>query len=135
MGIPLSIPLVITATSGSYSTYWTMELTNPSPPRLLTHHWLISQMVGDFTDFYRKLKPIGTLMRPSKVAAAMIALNRADTPSSMSSHNSTISLEDQQTPVLWAYEKGHDRIVMLLKHYANKRMEGDLCSEYRYREI
>ncbi|PAV59013.1 hypothetical protein WR25_12855 [Diploscapter pachys] len=72
----------------------------------------------------------GTLMRPSKVAAAMIALNRADTPSSMSSHNSTISLEDQQTPVLWAYEKGHDRIVMLLKHYANKRMEGDLCSEY-----
>ncbi|EPB69732.1 ankyrin repeat protein, partial [Ancylostoma ceylanicum] len=37
---------------------------------------------------------------------------------------------DQQTPVIWAYEKGHDRIVALLKQYANKRPDADVCSEY-----
>ncbi|CAD6185712.1 unnamed protein product [Caenorhabditis auriculariae] len=68
--------------------------------------------------------------RVSKVTAAIMALNRPDTPSSMSSHNSTISMEDQQTPVIWAYERGHDRIVAMLKHYANRAMEGDVCSEY-----
>lgn len=41
-------------------------------------------------------------------------------------------MQDQQTPVIWAYEKGHDRIVALLKQYANKRSDADVCSEYRY---
>uniref|UniRef100_A0A1I7XSS6 Protein kinase domain-containing protein n=1 Tax=Heterorhabditis bacteriophora TaxID=37862 RepID=A0A1I7XSS6_HETBA len=73
----------------------------------------------------------GISQKQSTFAAAIMALNRPDTPSSMSSHNSTISLEDQQTPVIWAYERGHDNIVALLKHYANKRSDGDVCSEYR----
>jgi hypothetical protein len=38
---------------------------------------------------------------------------------------------EPQTPILWAYEKGHDQIVALLKHYANKRPDSDVCSEYR----
>uniref|UniRef100_A0A1I7UJQ2 Protein kinase domain-containing protein n=1 Tax=Caenorhabditis tropicalis TaxID=1561998 RepID=A0A1I7UJQ2_9PELO len=70
------------------------------------------------------------ISRHSKVASAIMALNRSDTPSSNASHNSTISLDDQQTPVIWAYERGHDAIVALLKHYASKTVEGDVCSEY-----
>ncbi|KAF1763622.1 hypothetical protein GCK72_011889 [Caenorhabditis remanei] len=68
--------------------------------------------------------------RPSKVASAIMALNRSDTPSSNASYNSTVSLDDQQTPVIWAYERGHDAIVALLKHYASRTVEGDVCSEY-----
>ncbi|CAI5445287.1 unnamed protein product [Caenorhabditis angaria] len=68
--------------------------------------------------------------RMSKVASAIMALNRSDTPSSNASYNSTISIDDQQTPVIWAYERGHDAIVALLKHYANRTTEGDVCSEY-----
>ncbi|CAA9991427.1 Protein kinase domain-containing protein [Caenorhabditis elegans] len=68
--------------------------------------------------------------RPSKVASAIMALNRSDTPSSNASYNSTVSLDDQQTPVIWAYERGHDAIVALLKHYAARTVEGDVCSEY-----
>lgn len=59
-----------------------------------------------------------------------MALNRSDTPSSNASYNSTVSLDDQQTPVIWAYERGHDAIVALLKHYAARTVEGDVCSEY-----
>ena len=50
-----------------------------------------------------------------------------------------------QTPILWAYEKGHDqvqkiffnlilkklKVVHMLKVYANKRPDSDACSEYR----
>ncbi|CAI4229117.1 unnamed protein product [Auanema sp. JU1783] len=69
--------------------------------------------------------------KPSTVASAILQLNRPEpASSSISSHNSTISLEDQQTPVIWAYEKGHDEIVAILKHYANKRADGDVASEY-----
>ncbi|CAL2035173.1 unnamed protein product [Caenorhabditis brenneri] len=68
--------------------------------------------------------------RPSKVASAIMALNRSDTPSSNASYNSTVSFDDQQTPVIWAYERGHDSIVALLKHYASRTVEGDVCSEY-----
>ncbi|CAJ0941782.1 unnamed protein product, partial [Mesorhabditis belari] len=64
------------------------------------------------------------------VSSAVLSLTRADTPSNLSSMNSTISMDEQQTPIIWAYERGHDRIVALLKHYANRRVEGDLCSEY-----
>ncbi|KAK5986825.1 hypothetical protein GCK32_010971 [Trichostrongylus colubriformis] len=32
------------------------------------------------------------------------------------SRENFVALQDQQTPVIWAYEKGHDRIVALLKH-------------------
>ncbi|CAK5007095.1 unnamed protein product [Meloidogyne enterolobii] len=35
-----------------------------------------------------------------------------------------------QTPILWAYEKGHDQVVHMLKVYANKRPDSDACSEY-----
>uniref|UniRef100_A0A183BKD9 Protein kinase domain-containing protein n=1 Tax=Globodera pallida TaxID=36090 RepID=A0A183BKD9_GLOPA len=35
-----------------------------------------------------------------------------------------------QTPILWAYEKGHDQIVNMLKYYANRRPDSDACSEY-----
>ncbi len=54
-----------------------------------------------------------------------------------SSKSSSISLADeqkpqQQTPILWAYERGQDQIVALLKHYANKRPDSDVCSEYRF---
>uniref|UniRef100_A0A8R1HXX3 Protein kinase domain-containing protein n=1 Tax=Caenorhabditis japonica TaxID=281687 RepID=A0A8R1HXX3_CAEJA len=71
-----------------------------------------------------------TTTRPSMIASAIMALNRSDTPSSNASYNSTVSLEDQQTPVIWAYERGHDAIVALLKHYASRAAEGDVCSEY-----
>ncbi|CAJ0580922.1 unnamed protein product, partial [Mesorhabditis spiculigera] len=64
------------------------------------------------------------------VTSAVLSLTRADTPSNLSSMNSTISMDDQQTPIIWAYERGHDRIVALLKHYASRRAEGDVCSEY-----
>lgn len=37
-----------------------------------------------------------------------------------------------QTPILWAYERGHDQIVALLKYYANKMPDSDVCSEYRW---
>ncbi|GMS87452.1 hypothetical protein PENTCL1PPCAC_9627 [Pristionchus entomophagus] len=50
------------------------------------------------------------------------------TPSS--TNGATPGEEQLQTPVLWAYEKGHDRIVALLKHYANKQGNNDVCSEY-----
>lgn len=66
----------------------------------------------------------------STFAAAIMALNRPETLSGISSRDSVVSVEDQQTPVIWAYEKGHDRIVALLKQYANKRSDADVCSEY-----
>uniref|UniRef100_A0A915EIG8 Protein kinase domain-containing protein n=1 Tax=Ditylenchus dipsaci TaxID=166011 RepID=A0A915EIG8_9BILA len=72
----------------------------------------------------------------ASVASTMFALTRLDSNGSLgeSSKSSTHSLiEDQfqqQTPILWAYEKGHDQIVALLKHYANKRPDSDVCSEY-----
>nr|CDJ86025.1 Ankyrin and Tyrosine protein kinase domain containing protein [Haemonchus contortus] len=66
----------------------------------------------------------------STFAAAIMALNRPETLSGISSRDSVVSVEDQQTPVIWAYEKGHDRIVALLKQYANKRPDADVCSEY-----
>lgn len=40
-----------------------------------------------------------------------------------SSHSSSMSHPEEQTPIVWAYERGHDSIVTLLKHY--KRFEGD----------
>uniref|UniRef100_A0A0K0CZ87 Protein kinase domain-containing protein n=1 Tax=Angiostrongylus cantonensis TaxID=6313 RepID=A0A0K0CZ87_ANGCA len=66
----------------------------------------------------------------STFAAAIMALNRPETLSDRSSRDSVVSSEEQQTPVIWAYEKGHDRIVALLKHYANKRLDAEVCSEY-----
>ncbi|VDM78118.1 unnamed protein product, partial [Strongylus vulgaris] len=93
----------------------------------------------------------------STFAAAIMALNRPETLSGISSrdsdqqtpviwayekgHDRIVALlkqyankrpdaDDQQTPVIWAYEKGHDRIVALLKQYANKRPDADVCSEY-----
>ena len=33
------------------------------------------------------------------------------------------------TPINWAYDRGHDNVVALLKQYVNKRPE-DVCSEY-----
>ncbi|KAJ1346400.1 hypothetical protein KIN20_001175 [Parelaphostrongylus tenuis] len=66
----------------------------------------------------------------STFAAAIMALNRPETLSDRSSRDSIVSVEEQQTPVIWAYEKGHDRIVALLKHYANKRLDSEVCSEY-----
>jgi len=41
------------------------------------------------------------------------------------------TVDEPQTPILWAYEKGHDQIVHMLKAYANKRPDSDACSEYR----
>ncbi|KJH46496.1 ankyrin repeat protein [Dictyocaulus viviparus] len=68
----------------------------------------------------------------STIASAIISLNRPETLSSdVSSRDSIVSIEEQQTPLIWAYEKGHDRIVALLKHYATKRPDTDVCSEYR----
>ncbi|VDM58140.1 unnamed protein product [Angiostrongylus costaricensis] len=66
----------------------------------------------------------------STFAAAIMALNRPETLSDRSSRDSVVSVEEQQTPVIWAYEKGHDRIVALLKHYANRRLDAEVCSEY-----
>uniref|UniRef100_A0A0M3IFS7 Protein kinase domain-containing protein n=1 Tax=Ascaris lumbricoides TaxID=6252 RepID=A0A0M3IFS7_ASCLU len=70
----------------------------------------------------------------STIAHTMFALSRPESAGSVgdSSISSTLSLCDdqQQTPVIWAYEKGHDQIVALLKHYANKRPDSDVCSEY-----
>ncbi|CAD5220579.1 unnamed protein product [Bursaphelenchus xylophilus] len=67
------------------------------------------------------------------VASAMMALGRLDCGASSESgrfSNSEEGQPSQQTPILWAYEKGHDQIVALLKYYANKRPESDVCSEY-----
>lgn len=36
----------------------------------------------------------------------------------------------QQTPIIWAYERGHDQIVALLKHYVTKQTDPEVCSEY-----
>ncbi|VDK65424.1 unnamed protein product [Gongylonema pulchrum] len=71
----------------------------------------------------------------STIAQTMFALSRESGNSiGGSSSISSASLPDdqQQTPVIWAYEKGHDQIVALLKHYANKRPDSDVCSEYRF---
>ncbi|TKR67069.1 hypothetical protein L596_023276 [Steinernema carpocapsae] len=59
-------------------------------------------------------------------------LSRLDSMGSLDglSRTSSTAEDVQQTPVIWAYEKGHDQIVALLKHYANKRPESDVCSEY-----
>ena len=38
------------------------------------------------------------------------------------------------TRVPWAYERGHDALVALLKQYANKRPD-DVCSEYSSGEL
>ncbi|KAI1722703.1 protein tyrosine kinase domain-containing protein [Ditylenchus destructor] len=72
----------------------------------------------------------------ASVASTMFAMARLDSMGSAgnSSKSSTHSLIEEQfqpqTPILWAYEKGHDQIVALLKHYANKRPDSDVCSEY-----
>lgn len=48
-----------------------------------------------------------------------------------SSHSSTLSHPEEQTPIVWAYERGHDAIVTLLKHYKRgDHQDGSLCSEY-----
>lgn len=65
----------------------------------------------------------------------MFALSRESGSSiggSSSISSASLTDDQQQTPVIWAYEKGHDQIVALLKHYANKRPDSDVCSEYRY---
>ncbi|CAD5214642.1 unnamed protein product [Bursaphelenchus okinawaensis] len=70
--------------------------------------------------------------KKNTVASAMMALGRLE--SVTSSDSGRFSNDDQQptqqTPILWAYERGHDQIVALLKYYANKRPESDVCSEY-----
>ncbi|KAL4002105.1 Ankyrin repeats (3 copies) family protein [Acanthocheilonema viteae] len=70
----------------------------------------------------------------SAVAQKMFALSK-ESGSSVSGGSASISStslndDQQQTPIIWAYEKGHDQIVALLKHYANKRPDSDVCSEY-----
>lgn len=68
-------------------------------------------------------------------AQTMFSLSKPDSDASINNSlmSSTQSLYDdqQQTPIIWAYEKGFDQIVALLKHYANKRPDSDVCSEYR----
>ncbi|KAM3724268.1 Serine/threonine-protein kinase TNNI3K [Dirofilaria immitis] len=69
----------------------------------------------------------------STIAQTMLALSKKSGNSvGTNSSVSSIGLNDdqQQTPIIWAYEKGHDQIVALLKHYANKRPDSDVCSEY-----
>lgn len=66
----------------------------------------------------------------------MLALSK-ESGSSICGRSSSISSanindDQQQTPIIWAYQKGHDQIVALLKHYASKCPESDVCSEYRY---
>lgn len=63
----------------------------------------------------------------------MFTLRRLDSGGSLgdSCISSSHSMADEQTPIIWAYEKGHDQIVALLKHYANKKLDSDVCSEYR----
>lgn len=87
------------------------------------------------------------------VTTAILALTRSEVSSQCSesvrsSSYGTIEedVQHQQTPIIWAYgdlnisyrflitfvlEKGHDQIVALLKYYANKRADSDVCSEYR----
>uniref|UniRef100_A0A7E4UPQ6 Protein kinase domain-containing protein n=1 Tax=Panagrellus redivivus TaxID=6233 RepID=A0A7E4UPQ6_PANRE len=66
------------------------------------------------------------------ITSTMFALTRLDSGGSIgdSSRSSTHSIADEQTPILWAYERGHDEIVAMLKRHANKRMDSDVCSEY-----
>lgn len=70
----------------------------------------------------------------STIVQTMLSLSKesASSVTAGSSSVSSASLNDdqQQTPIIWAYEKGHDQIVALLKYYANKRPDSDVCSEY-----
>uniref|UniRef100_A0A915Q6D0 Protein kinase domain-containing protein n=1 Tax=Setaria digitata TaxID=48799 RepID=A0A915Q6D0_9BILA len=69
----------------------------------------------------------------STVAQTMVTLSKESGNSvtgSTSISSASLNDDQQQTPIIWAYEKGHDQIVALLKHYANKRPDSDVCSEY-----
>ncbi|VDK70940.1 unnamed protein product [Onchocerca ochengi] len=69
----------------------------------------------------------------STIAQRMFALSKeSGTAAGGNSSITSANLNDdqQQTPIIWAYEKGHDQIVALLKHYANKCPDSDVCSEY-----
>ncbi|MFH4975983.1 hypothetical protein AB6A40_002692 [Gnathostoma spinigerum] len=70
----------------------------------------------------------------STIAQTMFALSKPESAGSLNgsslSSSQSFSEDQQQTPIIWAYEKGHDQIVALLKHYANKRPDSDICSEY-----
>uniref|UniRef100_A0A915HP45 Protein kinase domain-containing protein n=1 Tax=Romanomermis culicivorax TaxID=13658 RepID=A0A915HP45_ROMCU len=60
---------------------------------------------------------------PSLVARPNI-LHESVENSHASSHSSTLSHPEEQTPIVWAYERGHDNIVTLLKHYKRIDIEG-----------
>ncbi|KAI6176629.1 Serine/threonine-protein kinase TNNI3K [Aphelenchoides bicaudatus] len=84
----------------------------------------------------RALEPVNNDGR-GNVTSAILALTRLEASSQCgdsmrSSSYGTIDDDtpQQQTPIIWAYEKGHDQIVALLKYYANKRADSDVCSEY-----
>lgn len=68
------------------------------------------------------------------MASTIFALTRLESNDKRSTNYSIAddAIPQQQTPIIWAYEKGHDQIVALLKYYANKRPDSDVCSEYRY---
>ncbi|KAI6241706.1 Serine/threonine-protein kinase TNNI3K [Aphelenchoides fujianensis] len=82
------------------------------------------------SSIYWRTEPINHLPHvQSRPITANLAVNGRD-----SGRNSVYSLSDDgipqhQTPIIWAYEKGHDQIVALLKFYANKRPESDVCSD------
>uniref|UniRef100_A0A0N4ZEU3 Protein kinase domain-containing protein n=1 Tax=Parastrongyloides trichosuri TaxID=131310 RepID=A0A0N4ZEU3_PARTI len=76
--------------------------------------------------------------RPSSIFSLMRldsngSLNTSSKSSSLSAVDDSSYVSQQQplqTPIIWAYEKGHDQIVALLKYYASKKMDSDVCSEY-----
>ncbi|CEF66827.1 Serine/threonine-protein kinase TNNI3K [Strongyloides ratti] len=78
----------------------------------------------------------GSYYKPNSVFSLMKldsnnSLNTSSKSSSLSGidDNSYIS-QAFQTPIFWAYEKGHDQIVALLKYYASKKLDSDVGSEY-----
>lgn len=67
---------------------------------------------------------------PSLVAKSPLGTDSAGSCSlGDGSSNGSLPYTDEQTPIMWAYERGHDTIVALLKQY--KRPDTDsVCSEY-----
>ena len=74
---------------------------------------------------------LAALAQPTTAQSSTSTGNATNSPMMLASTSSQFCLGDDvaQTPIVWAYERGHDAVVALLKQYANKRPE-DVCSEY-----
>ncbi|KAI3414040.1 hypothetical protein GPALN_011506 [Globodera pallida] len=77
--------------------------------------------------FQGKMAPLGNNNNKSQLPATY---NGISPFGRMENGEKNLEQFQPQTPILWAYEKGHDQIVNMLKYYANRRPDSDACSEY-----